>query len=170
MNNFHVENSLKKVSNQMRVAGKIDFQKVLIHVSFIIILIIATSAMAIADESVLIQSFSNSDSGKNLELTPHGHVEDFSWIKKVSNDGVIEISGIEFSVVNDDKKKHAFEICTIVQGPPEIFTSSRDSPLACTSTDKIKSNEKIRNQIIYFTKGVKVSELVDISIIVEELK
>ena len=170
MNNVNIEKSLKKISNQIRKGGKIDFQKGLIHASFIVILIIATSAMAIADESVLTQSFSNSESEISSELTPHGHVEDFSWIKRVSNDGVIEISGIGFSVVNYDKKKHVFEICTIVQGPLEIFTPSMDSPLACTITDKIKSNGKMINQIIDFPKGVKVSDLVDISITVQELK
>lgn len=170
MNNVYIEKSVKKVSNRIRIREKIDFKKFLIHASFIIILIIATSAMAIADESVLNQSFSNSESGISSELTPQGHVEDFSWIKRVSNDGVIEISGIGFSVVNDGKKKHAFEICTIVQGPSEIFTPSMDSPLACTITDKIKSNGKIINQIIDFPKGVKISDLVDISITVQELK
>ena len=169
MKNVYIEKSLKKVSNRIRIRGKIDFQKFLIHAGFIVILIIATSAMAIADESVLNQSFSNSEYGENSSLIPHGHIEDFSWTKRVSVDGVIEISGIEFSVINDDDISHSFEICTIIQGPLGKFTPSLDSSLACTNTDEIEANKKSVEQFIDFSRGVKVSELVDISIAIQEL-
>ncbi|AJW70529.1 conserved exported protein of unknown function [Nitrosopumilus adriaticus] len=133
------------------------------------ILIVATISMAIADESILTQSFSNSESGKNGLITPRGHIEDFSWTKKVSSDGVIEIRGIGFSVVNDSKVAQSFEICTIIQGPLKKFTPSLDSPLACTNTDEIEAYEKSVNHSIGFSNGVKVSELVDISITIQEL-
>ncbi len=139
------------------------------HGFIAMILIIATISMAIADESILTQSFSNSELGINTITTPRGHIEDFSWSKRVSSDGVIEISGIGFSVVNDGDIAQSFEICTIIQGPLEKFTPSLDSPLACTNTEVIKVNKKSVNQFIDFTNGVKVSELVDISIAIQEL-
>ena len=133
------------------------------------ILIIATVSMAIADESILTQSFSNSELGKNAQIIPRGHIEDFSWTKKVSSDGVIEISGIGFSVVNDGKVAQSFEICTVIQGPLGKFTPSLDSSLACTRTQIIETNEKAVNQFIDFDTGIKVSELVDISIAIQEV-
>ena len=162
-------NRLNKISDNRKLDKKDDFQKFVIYGSFIGILIIATTAMAIADESILTQSFSNSEFGENSVFTPHGHIEDFSWTKRVSVDGVIEISGIEFSVVNDDIISHSFEICSIVQGPLEVFTPSLDSSLACTSTDEIENNGELTNQLIDFPKGIKVSDLVDISIAIQEL-
>ena len=157
-----------KISDSIKIGRKINFQKFLMHSSIIVILIIATASMAIADESFLIQSFSNKESGENSSLTPRGHIEDFSWKKKVSSEGVIEITGIGFSVVNDDKNKHSFEICSTIQGPLEKFTPSLDSPLACTNTEEIESNEKLTSQTIDFSKGIKVSDLIDISIVIQE--
>lgn len=168
MNHAYFEKSLKKVANRIKLGGKEDLQKFFIHTSFIVILIIATTTMAIADESILTQSFSNSEFVENPPFTPRGHIEDFSWTKRVSSDGVIEISGIGFSVINDDDIAHSFEICTIVQGPLEKFTPPLDSPLACTNTEKIEPYEKRVNQFIDFSNGVKVSELVDISIAIQE--
>lgn len=168
MNHVYFEKSLKKVTNRIKFDGKDGFQKFFIHASFIVILIIATTTMAIADESILTQSFSNSEFIENSAVAPRGHIEDFSWTKRVSTDGVIEISGIGFSVINDDNIAHSFEICTIVQGPLEKFTPSLDSPLACTNTEKIEPYGKIVNQVIDLSNGVKVSELVDISIAIQE--
>ena len=163
MSHFYFEKNINKITNQINNG---NLQKFVIHGSFIAILIIATTSMAVADESILTQTFTNSGITK---VVPHGHVEDFSWIKKVSTDGVIEISGIGFSVVNDDKIAHSFEICTIIQGPLEIFTPALDNPLACIATEKIESSAKITSQIIDFSHGVKVSDLVDISIAIQEL-
>ncbi|MCV0409556.1 hypothetical protein [Nitrosopumilus sp.] len=169
MNHVYFGKSLKKVANKIKFDGRNGFQKFFIHASFIVILIIATTTMAIADESILTQSFSNLEVIENSAFTPRGHIEDFSWTKRVSPDGVIEISGIGFSVINDDDRVQSFEICTIVQGPLEKFTPSLDSPLACTNTEKIEPYGKIVNQFIDFSSGVKVSELVDISIAIQEL-
>ena len=146
-----------------------DVQKFTISSSMVAILVISTAAIALADESILTQSFLDYQLNDISELTPHGHIEDFSWMKKVSKDGVIEISGISFSVVNDGKIKNSFEICTVIQGPFGTFTPSLNSPLACTITHELVSNEKIMNQSIDLPKGVKVSELVDISITIQEL-
>lgn len=143
-----------------------DLQKIM-TISFISILILATS-IASADESFLIQSFSNSTLDEN-SISPHGHVEDISWVKKVSLEGVIEIDGITFSIVNEDEKDHLFEICALIEGPPGKFTPSLDSPPTCTSLEMVKGNERISNQSIDFIKGVKVSDLVDISITIQEI-
>lgn len=168
MTNFDF-NRLNKIPHRVKFGEKVDYQNFIMYGSIITILIIATISMAIADESFLTQSFSNSEIGETSTFTPRGHMEDISWTKRVSKDGVIEISGIEFSVVNDDDDPHSFEICTIVQGPLEIFTPSLDSSLACTVTDEIESNGKLGKQTINFPNGVKVSDLVDISIAIQEL-
>ena len=168
MVNYFFEKNLNCIKSQKKFEN-IDFQKYIMYGILAMILIIATISMAIADDSILIQSFSNSELDENPKFTPHGHIEDFSWTKRVSIDGVIEISGIGFSVVNDGKIAQSFEICTIVQGPLEKFTPSLDSPLACINTEVIEANKKSVNQFIDFSNGVKVSELVDISIAIQEL-
>lgn len=161
--------SINKISDQIKFGKKVDFQKFISLIGIISILILATVSMAIADESFVTQSFSNSENEKNEPFTPRGHIEDFSWIKRVSVEGVIEISGIGFSIVNDDAISHYFEICSIVQGPIEKFTPALDSPLACITSKEIESNAKLINQLIKFPKGIKISELVDISIAIQEL-
>lgn len=145
-----------------------DFEKFAIF-SFILVLILGTATIALADESFLIQSFSNSELEEFSTLVPQGHIEDVSWIKKVSIDGVIEINGINFSVVNDDYNSHLFEICAVIEGPIGEFTPSLDSPPACTSLEIIEGNEKLKNQSIGFLKGVKVSDLIGISIAIQEI-
>ena len=169
MGNIITEKNFR-FKNNLKLSEKINFQQFFIYASLILILIIATISMAIADESAMSQSFSNSKYGDNSVFSPRGHIEDFSWTKRVSSDGVIEISGIGFSVVNDDKTPHAFEICTIVQGPLVKFTPSLENSLACTITDIIDINEKLQNQSIDFSNGIKVSDLVDISISIQELQ
>ena len=77
--------------------------------SVISILILTTSTMALADESLLVKSAINSELAKNVDISPRGYVNDISWVKQVSRDGVIEIKGISFSVVNEDNKTHLFE-------------------------------------------------------------
>jgi len=163
LSHFYFEKNINNITNRINNG---NLQKFVIHGSFIAILIIATTSMATADESILTQTFTNSEIN---EIAPHGHIEDFSWIKKVSTDGVIEISGIGFSVVNDDEITHSFEICSIIQGPLERFTPALDSPLACITTEKIESGAKTTSQTINFSQGVKVSDLVDISIAIQEL-
>ena len=145
-----------------------DFQTIM-TISFVSVLILATSSMALADDSFLIQTSSSSKLTENDIVSPHGYVEDISWIKKVSADGVIEIDGFRFSVINDDNVDHLFEICALIEGPERIFTPSSDSNPACTSLEWVKSNQKILNQSIEFTKGVKVSDMVDISITIQEI-
>ena len=145
-----------------------DFENFAIF-SFISVLILGTATMALADESFLIQSFSNSESGEDFTAIPQGHIEDVSWVKKVSNDGVIEIDGITFSVVNDDHISHLFEICVVIEGPIGEFTPSLNGPLTCTFSEIIEGNEKLTNQSIDFLKGVKVSDLIAISIAIQEI-
>ncbi len=146
-----------------------DFEKFAIF-SFILVLILGTATIALADESFLVQSLSASELKDEIStFAPRGHIEDVSWVKKVSIEGVIEIDGIIFSVVNDDANSHLFEICAVIEGPFGKFTPSLDDPLSCTSLEMIDGNEKLINQSIHFPKGVKVSELIDISIVVQEI-
>jgi len=165
----HNLKTINRISDFIKLGKKVGYQKFIPHIGIILILIIATVSMAIADESLATQSFLNSENGENPTFTPRGHIEDFSWVKRVSEDGVIEISGIGFSVINDDDVTHSFEICSIVQGPLEKFTPSLDSQLVCTTSKEIESNEKLTNQSIQFPKGIKISDLVDISIAIQEL-
>jgi len=138
--------------------------------SFISVLILGTATIALADESFLVQSLYNSELKEEMStFTPRGHIEDVSWVKKVSTEGVIEIDGIIFSVINDDHNSHLFEICAVMEGPFGKFTPSLDNPLSCTSLEMIEGSGKLINQSINFPKGVKVSEIVDVSIVIQEL-
>ena len=145
-----------------------DFQKI-VWISFVSILILATSSMALADESFLVQSSSSSKLTEDPTNSPHGYIEDISWVKKVSTDGVIEIDGITFSIVNSDDDFHLFEVCAVIEGPLGEFTSPLDNSLDCTSLETLKGNEKLIGQSIDFSKGVKVSDMIGISIIIQEV-
>ena len=72
-------------------------------------------------------------------------------------------------LVNDDQNLHSFEICAIIEGPLGKFTPSFDDPLSCTSLEMIEGYGKLTNQSIDFSKGVKVSEIIDVSIVIQEL-
>lgn len=147
-----------------------DLQQFIASIGFLSILIIATSTMAIADQSILIESFTTvSSDDENPTLFPRGYVDNISWVKKVSTEGVIEINGIIFSVMNEDNITHLFEICAVIEGPRGTYTPSIDEPLTCTKTEEIEGNSTSVNHYIDFSKGVRVSELFDISITVQEL-
>ena len=140
-------------------------------ISLALVLIVATSTMALADESFLANPILNPISNNEpIQTTAQGHVEDFSWIQRVSLEGVIEISGVSFLVVNDDDTEHSFQICTVIEGPTGQFTPSFDSPLACTTTEIISNEKSSKLQTIELPNGVKVSDLVDITIAIQELK
>lgn len=145
-----------------------DLQKVM-WISLVPVLILATSSIALGDQSFLTQSLSSSQITENGTITPHGYIEDISWIKIVSGDGVIAIDGITFSIVNSDEISHLFEVCAVIEGPLGEFSSSLDNAPACTSLEMVKGNEKLTNQTINFFKEVKVSDLIDISIIIQEV-
>ena len=145
-----------------------DFQNTT-TISFIAILIIATSSFALADDSEKFQSLLGSQITDNDVSTTNLFVENVSWVKKVSSDGVIEIGGIKLSILNTDDKSHLFEVCVVIEGPIGKFTPNQDETPACATPEMVESSEKMRNIHINFSKGVKVSDLVDISIIVQEI-
>ena len=139
-------------------------------IGLMLVLVIATSTMALADESFLEVSFLNPISNNGPSTTTvSGHIEDFSWIQRVSTEGVIEISGINFVVTNYDDSNHSFQICTVIEGPIGQFTPSFDSPLACTTTEIITNENKSNIQTIELSKGVNISDLVDITISIREV-
>lgn len=139
-------------------------------IGLMLVLVVATSTMALADESFLEVSFLNPISNNNPSTTTvSGHVEDFSWIQRVSTEGVIEISGISFVVKNDGDSNHSFQICTVIEGPIGQFTPSFDSPLACTTTEIITNENKSDLQTIELSNGVNISDLVDITISIREV-
>ena len=139
-------------------------------IGLMLVLVVATSTMALADESFIVESFLNSNSSEEIPIdTTRGHVEDFSWIQRVSTEGVIEISGISFVVRNDDDANHSFQICTVIEGPTGQFTPSFDSPLACTTTEIITNENKSNIQTIELSNGVNISDLVDITISIREV-
>ena len=139
-------------------------------IGLMLVLVVATSTMALADESFIVESFFDPISSEEMPIdTTRGHIENFSWIQKVSSEGVIEIKGISFVVINDDDANHSFQICTVIEGPTGQFTPSFDSTLACSTTEIITNENKSDIQIIEFSKGVKVSDLVDITISIQEV-
>lgn len=145
-----------------------NFQTVM-SISFVSVLIFATSTIALGDDSELIQTLSGSKLLDNSLTESHGHIKDILWVKKVSSEGVIEIKGITFSVFNNDEKPHFFEICAVIEGPLGEFTPQLDSSPACTSLEMIEGIKKMENLSIDFSKGVKVSDMIDISMIIQEI-
>lgn len=144
-----------------------DLPSGIIFSSFFIVLILATSSMALADELLIEKTFLDVQL-ENDTIVPRGHIDDIEWIKRVSSEGVIEIKGISFSVINDDDESHLFQICMIIEGPIGTFTPILENPPTCISTETIDGKNKIKNQLIEFSKGIQVSDLEGISFTIQE--
>ena len=146
-----------------------DSQELLMYGGFIAILIIATTTVALADETILIQSGLNSELENKITLhIPHGHIEDISWVERVSNEGTIEISGINFSVINNDDIPHSFETCVGIGKITDEETVKKDNSIVCSHSKIIEKKSKLADQKIELSKGVKVSNLKNISISIKE--
>ena len=141
-----------------------DSQELLMLGGFIAILAIATTTVALADETILIQSGLEN---KITLLVPHGHIEDISWVERVSNEGTIEISGITFSVINNDDSPHSFETCIGIDRANSTASKENNS-IACTYSETVEKKSKLSDQKIDLSEGVKVSDLKNISISIKE--
>jgi hypothetical protein len=147
-----------------------NFQKFIIFGVLISILVITMASWTMAEESSFVtQSFTSNESED--EFSTHiamGHIEDVVFVKEVSPTGVIEIDKITFTVVNDDQNVHSFQICAIIEGPSGTYSPPIGNAPACTNTELIEGSSKSVNQSIDFLNAINVSDIVDISISIEE--
>jgi len=147
-----------------------NFQKFIIFGVLISILVITMASWTMAEESSFVtQSFTNNESEDEFSIhTARGHIEDIVFVKEVSPAGVIEIDEITFTVVNDDQNVHSFQICAIIKGPSGTYSPPIGNAPACTNTELIEGSSKSVNQPIDFLNAINVSDIVDISISIEE--
>jgi len=97
------------------------------------------------------------------------NVTAIDFITEVSGEGVIETDGINFSVGNEDTlNAHIFEICLVLEGPIGVFSPVIGGAPACTTTTSIAANAILTSQTITLTSAMNVTDLLDISISVEE--
>ena len=146
-----------------------NFEKFVAITGIISIVILATSTVALADESIFLQSIALSEIEGEIPISPVGTIQEISWLKQVSNEGVIEISGISYSVKNNDSESHTYEVCFLIEGPNNVFMPNANEDPICQKTSKIEGNSIVENQKLDFTRGIKVSELKDISFSIEEI-
>ncbi len=92
-----------------------------------------------------------------------------TWTEEVAADGVIEVGTITFTVTNEDAgAAHVFQVCAVLEGPAATYVPAAGSPPECTSTASIAASGNETGVTITFTNSVDVSDLVDISLSVEE--
>jgi len=104
-----------------------------------------------------------------LVPTARVNVTAIDFITEVSDEGVIETDGIDFSVGNEDTlNAHTFEICLVLEGPIGIFSPIIGNAPACTTTASIAANAILTSQTITLTSAMNVTDIFDISISVEE--
>lgn len=144
-----------------------NFEKFVAITGIISIGILATFTVALADESIFLQSIAFSEIDGEIPISPLGTIQGISWLKQVSNEGVIEISGISYSVKNNDLDPHTYEICFLIEGPSNVFMPNSSEEPLCQITLDIKGDNVVQNQKLDFTRGIKVSELKDISFTIE---
>ena len=146
-----------------------NFEKFVAITGIVSIAILATSTVALADESIFLQSIALSEIEGEIPISPLGTIQEISWLKQVSNEGVIEISGINYSVKNNDSEPHSYEVCFLIEGPNNVFMPNTNEDPICQKTKDIEGNSIIENLKLDFTRGIKVSELKDISFTIEEI-
>jgi len=147
-----------------------NFQKYIMFGILLSILVITMTSWTLAEESSFdIQSFVNNETVDGFSTyTPRSHLEDIVFVKKVSSAGVIEIDKITFTVVNDDQNVHSFQICMIIEGPSGTYNPPIGNASACTNLELIEGPGKLVDQSIDFLNAVNVSDIVDISMSIEE--
>ena len=91
------------------------------------------------------------------------------WTEKVATDGVIEIDTMTFTVTNEDAgAAHIFNVCAVLEGPVGVYAPTVGSAPQCTVTASIVASGTEAGVVITFPASVDVSDLVDISISIEE--
>ncbi len=98
-----------------------------------------------------------------------GNVTSIDFIQEVASDGVVETDGINFSVGNEDAANaHIFEICLVMEGPIGVFNPPVGSIPQCITTLSIAANARLEGQTIVGITAIDISDLLNISISIEE--
>jgi len=109
-------------------------------------------------------------SDNNAVTTARGNITALVWTEEVSNGGTIETDLITFAVGNEDgTEAHDFQICAVIEGPPDTFTPAAGSAPACITTGAIAAYANSTGHTIPFSPAVNVTDIVDISFSIEEL-
>ena len=91
------------------------------------------------------------------------------WTEEVAPAGVIEVGTITFEVNNEHSATRTFEVCAVLEGPVGVFVPTAGSAPQCVTTSSIAATSTETGLQIVFSPSVNVSDLVDISLSIEEL-
>ena len=135
------------------------------------IVILATSSLAFGASISTPLSFNLIGASDNVEVpAPSVNITSIDFIQEVAEDGVIETDAINFSIGNEDTlNSHSYEVCLVMEGPIGVFNPSAGGTPACTTTSSIPASSIVTNQLITTTNATKISDLLNISVSVEEL-
>lgn len=139
-------------------------------ITIIGMVILSTATVAFAATLSTPLEFNLIGSSDNVLISAaRANVTAINFITEVSGEGVVETDGINFSVGNEDTlNSHVFEICMVLEGPIGVFSPIAGSGPACTTTTSIAANAILTSQTITLTSAMNVTDLLDISISVEE--
>ncbi len=97
------------------------------------------------------------------------NVSALGWTEEVAPDGVVEVGTVTFTVTNEDAgAAHVFEVCAVLEGPIGTYVPTAGSAPQCQSTASIAASGTEAGVVITFSPSVDVSDLVDISLSIEE--
>ncbi len=92
------------------------------------------------------------------------------WTEEVAPDGVVEVGLVTFTVTNEDAgAPHTFEVCAVLEGPAATYVPAAGSAPECVTTASIAASGTEAGVVIIFSPSVDVSDLVDISLSIEEV-
>jgi len=97
------------------------------------------------------------------------NVSALTWTERVSPVGVVEVGTITFTVTNEDAADpHVFDVCAILEGPVGTYAPLAGNAPECITTASIAASGTQTGVTLSFGTSVDVSDLVDISISIEE--
>ena len=138
------------------------------------IAVLATSTLAFGASLATTTAVDRIGSDSNVAVAAaRGNVTALAWTEEVAADGVIEVDTITFTVGNEDTAAaHTFQVCAVIEGPASTFSPAAGSAPECVSTASIGARGAGSDQqtgvTLAFTTAVDVTDIVDISISLEE--
>lgn len=134
------------------------------------IAVLATSTLGFGASLSTTTAVDRIGSDSNVAVAAaRGNVTALAWTEEVAADGVVEVDTITFTVGNEDTASaHTFQVCAVIEGPASTYTPAAGSAPECSSTASIAANGEETGVSIAFTTAVDVTDIVDISISLEE--
>lgn len=110
-------------------------------------------------------------SDNNAVNTARANVTAILWTEEVGTHGEIETDRMDFTVANNSTTGPlTFDVCAVIEfnNGSAYYSPATGQEPACVTTDAISANTLDTSNYIDFTLAVNVTEMVDLSISIQE--